>query len=92
MGRNLRQSPGFKQPKLRRPQDTHPLGRIGHLWGCSFCLSVYPSAISHHEAGLIHAMHCLAVQERRANPDDPDHLASGDFEYTTQKYPRQGLW
>ena len=92
MGNNLRQSPAPKLPKLRRPQDTHHLGRIGHLWGCVECGSIFTHARNHQDATLSHAAHCQAVVNRRENPDDPDHLASGDFEENTQKFPRQGLW
>ena len=92
MGNNLRQSPEPRKVTPPRIETSHRLGKIGHLWGCSLCLSVYPSAKSHHEASLIHASHCAAVADRRANPDSPDNLASGDYEEIGPAYPCQGIW
>ena len=88
----LRQSPEPRKITPPRIESIHRLGQIGHLWGCTLCLSVYPSAKSPLDAKLIHASHCSAVADRRANPDSPDNLASGDYEDIAPTYPRQGIW
>ena len=89
----LRQSPEPRKITPPRIESIHRLGQIGHLWGCTLCLSVYPSAQTSLDAQLIHGMHCAEIKALRDDPHRPSNLAEESGGDPMQRYPQgQGIW